>query len=361
MKSSCALLMMTLLGVVSPYRLALPGYHYEFPRDHFNHPDFQTEWWYYTGNLKAADGHRFGFELTFFRRAVARNPGDESPWKLDDLYVAHLALSDITGQRFYHTARLNRSGPGFAGADLADSRVWNGNWEADWKIPAPAGFSTSQELRAFDNDFTLDLQIESRKPPVIHGKDGVSQKAEGAGHASHYVSFTRLDTHGTIQVARKQYTVTGASWMDHEFFTHQLEDALAGWDWFSLQFDDSSELMLFRLRRKDGKADPYSAGTFIDARGNARHLSYGEFSLRPGEPWTSPVTKGVYPIAWNVAVPSLSIDVNVSTPLAAQEMTSSKGYTPSYWEGAIDVNGTKHGWGYLEMTGYAGTVGLGGL
>jgi predicted secreted hydrolase len=62
MKSRVACLVCVLFALPQPaaqYRTALPGYRYEFPRDHFNHPDFQTEWWYYTGNLKAADGHRF--------------------------------------------------------------------------------------------------------------------------------------------------------------------------------------------------------------------------------------------------------------------------------------------------------------
>jgi len=360
MKSSL-LVLAGLLSAVAPYRLALPGYHYEFPKDHFNHPDFQTEWWYYTGNLRAAGGHRFGFELTFFRRAVARNPGDESPWKLEDVYLAHLALSDITAQRYYHTSRLNRSGPGFAGADIGDARVWNGNWETLWKLPAPPGLATSQSLRAFHDTFTLDLQLESRKPPVIHGKDGVSQKGPGEGHASHYVSFTRLETTGVIQVGGQRYEVTGTSWMDHEFFTHQLEDAQAGWDWFSLQFDDNSELMLFRLRRKDGTVDPYSAGTFIDTRGVSRHLAQKDFSLVPGRTWTSPITKGVYPIGWKIAVPPLSLQLEVATPLDRQELTSEGRNTPTYWEGAIDVTGTKRGSGYLEMTGYAGAGSLGGL
>jgi predicted secreted hydrolase len=360
MKSSL-LLLAGLLSAAAPYRLALPGYPFEFPRDHFNHPDFQTEWWYYTGNLRAADGHRFGFELTFFRRAVARNPADFSPWKLDDVYVAHLALSDITGQRFYHASRLNRPGPGFAGAALRDALVWNGNWSARWTLPPPAGFSTVQSLRAFDADFSFNLGIESRKPPVIHGKRGVSQKAPGKGHASHYISFTRLDTNGVIEVGGKSYAVRGAAWMDHEFFTHQLDRGQAGWDWFSLQFDDNTELMLFRLRRKDGAIDPFSAGTFVDARGAARHLDQGDFSLEPGRTWKSEKTGAVYPLAWKIAVPSLSLRLDVTTPLDQQELTPQGGYTPVYWEGAVDVGGSRRGSGYLEMTGYAGSQGLTGL
>src|SRR5580698_4668692 len=118
-----------LLLVVYPlgaqYRNALPGYRYEFPRDNFNHPDFQTEWWYYTGNLRAADGHEFGFELTFFREALSREAQKASNWSALDAFVAHLALSDISSGKFPHRERLNRAGPGIAGVNSETGRIWN--------------------------------------------------------------------------------------------------------------------------------------------------------------------------------------------------------------------------------------------
>jgi predicted secreted hydrolase len=337
-----------------PYRLALPGYQYAFPRDHFNHPEYQTEWWYYTGNLRSADGKRFGFEMTFFRHGVDRSARAKNVWDVSDAWLAHLALSDIDGGRFFHTERLNRAGAGVAGADEAQQRVWNGNWQATWN-------GTAQKLQAVAEKFRVDLNVQSAKAPVIHGANGVSQKAEGAGRASHYVSLTRLVTRGTIAVEGKEYSVEGLTWMDHEFFTHQLETNQTGWDWFSLQFDDGSELMLFRLRRKDGSADPYSAGTYVDARGGSRHLTIGMFSLVPGKTWKSAETGAEYPIAWTVRVPPLGVDTAVSTRLLQQELT---GKSMAYWEGAVDVAGQKEGRavkgsGYLEMTGYAGPVRMG--
>src|SRR5438270_6856494 len=172
-------------------QIAVPGYRYQFPRDHFSHPAFQTEWWYYTGNLRARDGHRYGFELTFFRRAVDRSTPRSTPWDLDDAWLAHLALSDIDGGKFQHWERLNRSGPGIAGASQELGRVWNGNWKVQWD-------GSKQELQAITDRFTLRLTLDSKKPPVIHGQNGVSQKAAGAGHASHYISFTRLLATGTL-------------------------------------------------------------------------------------------------------------------------------------------------------------------
>jgi predicted secreted hydrolase len=338
------------------YRLALPDYRFEFPRDHFSHPEFQTEWWYYTGNLRTAKGRRFGFELTFFRQAVDRKPA-ETVWDLKDVWMAHLALSDIAGGQFLHSERFNRSGPGIAGADLKQARVWNGNWQTRWSFDPSILGGSAQRLEAVADRFSLDLTLKAEKGPVIHGKNGVSQKAEGAGKASHYVSFTRLNTTGSIVLDGTRFSVEGSSWMDHEFFSHQLGADQSGWDWLSLQMEDRSELMLFRLRRADGAVDPYSAGTYVDAQGRSRHLAAGEFSLTPGKTWTSGATGGRYPVEWTIEVPSLDFKAAVRTPLASQEITG----TTNYWEGAIDIDGTRlgkrqAGVGYLEMTGYAGRI-----
>src|SRR5579863_8240905 len=286
------------------FRLAVPGYHYEFPRDHFSHPEFQTEWWYYTGNVHTPQGGEFGFELTFFRRALKPEQSISGVWEARDLWMAHLALTDINATRFLYTERLNRSGPGLAGADASQARVWNGNWEARWK----AG-SNTQQLRAVAEHFALDLSLESRKQPAINGANGVSQKAAEPGRASHYISLTHLDARGVITVDGQPYQVEGLAWMDHEFFTQQLDPQQTGWDWLSLQLDDNSELMLFRLRHKDGSIDSYSAGTYVDPQGRTTHLSAGDFTMLPElQTWISSATGGVYPIAWTVRVPSLGID-----------------------------------------------------
>jgi predicted secreted hydrolase len=337
--------------LAAQYRMALPGYGYEFPRDHFNHPDFQTEWWYYTGNLKSSEGHRFGFELTFFRQAVSREPAKAGAWDMQDLYLAHLALSDLDGGKFYHAERTNRAGPGIAAVKESLGRIWNGNWQIQWH-------DSDQELSAIDQRFQLHFTLHPEKPPVIHGKDGVSQKAEGPGRASHYISLTRLETSGTIEVGGKRLQVAGNSWMDHEFFTHQLDSNQAGWDWLSLQLDDHTELMLFHIRRKDGSIDPYSAGTYVDATGKTAHLRFGDFKLESlGEKWLSPVTGATYPIHWKIAIPKLGVELEAKTPLASQELTGNTKLAPNYWEGAVVFSGKRSaqplsGVGYLEMTGY---------
>jgi predicted secreted hydrolase len=348
---AAALLFLFTATAVAQNRNALPGYRYQFPRDHFNHPDFQTEWWYYTGNVKSADGHRFGFELTFFRQAVDRDPKTADAWDVRDLYVAHLALSDLDSGKFLHAERTNRAGPGISGISEPDRRIWNGNWQVTWR-------GDDQALRATDDRFSLNLILQSAKPPVIHGENGVSQKADGPGRASHYISLTRLNTSGEIQLGGRKFQVTGTAWMDHEFFTHQLDTDQIGWDWMSIQLEDNTELMLFHIRRNDGSIDGHSAGTFVDASGNTTHLRKDEFTLEPlGLSWTSPNTHAVYPLRWKVSIPKLGIALQSSTSLPAQEFASLTGLLPAYWEGAMTFDGLKGGTpiggvAYLEMTGY---------
>ncbi len=352
-KAFCAAVLFAIFPALdTPYRVALPGYRYEFPRDFFAHPDFQTEWWYTTGNVTSSDGRSFGYELTFFRQAVSRDESLRGPWEVRDLYLAHLALSDLDGGHFYHAERINRAGPGIAGAGESGGKVWNGNWSAVWNNDA------TQQLAAQNNDFQFSFALKSEKPPVIHGENGISQKAEGVGRASHYFSQTRLATTGTIVLKGRRFNVSGFSWMDHEFFTHQLTADQAGWDWFSIQLEDKTELMLFILRRKDGTIDSFSAGTYVDAAGKPAHLRAADFSLQPqGAVWKSPATGAAYPIQWNVSVPKLRVSLVAKTKLAQQELTGTTKFAPNYWEGAMEFSGTRantaiRGAGYLEMTGY---------
>jgi predicted secreted hydrolase len=324
---------------------ALPGYHYQFPRDHFDHPAFRTEWWYYTGNVHDARGHRYGFELVFFRQGEHRDPAaNPSAWRVDDLYLAHLALTDIDGARFHSYQRLNRAGPGVAGIDAAAGRIWNGNWDVRWNTATGA-----QTLTAIAAGVRLSLELTPAKRLVIHGENGISVKGGEPGQASHYVSFPRLAVAGELNGA----SVTGTAWMDHEWFSNQLAPTQRGWDWFSVQLDDGTELMLFELRRLDGTIDPHSSGTFIARDGRARHLARADFDLQPAAWWTSPRTGARYPIRWRITVPSLSIVLDCAAAVDNQELAGEGDATPSYWEGAVVYSGTHRGVGYLEMTGYA--------
>jgi predicted secreted hydrolase len=184
---------------------------------------------------------------------------------------------------------------------------------------------------------------------VIQGENGLSVKGAGIGQASHYVSFPRLAVEGQLNGA----SVTGTAWMDHEWFSHQLAPDQRGWDWFSVQLDNGTELMLFQLRRMDGTIDPYSSGTYIAKDGRSTHLKRADFQLEPLAWWTSPKTGAKYPTRWRIRVPSLAIELECAAAVDAQELAAGDETAPSYWEGAVVYTGTHTGVGYLEMTGYA--------
>jgi predicted secreted hydrolase len=237
MKSKLCIFAIALLNTsgAAPWKFAEPGFRFQFPRDHFNHSEYQTEWWYYTGNVRSREGHRFGFELTFFRSSLGITAGErEMPavWRADPIFLAHLALSDLDGHEFYHDERINRAGPGLAGVDAARERYWNGNWRVQW------GAGEDQKLQAVTDEVDLSLSLHPLKPAVIHGQNGVSVKGPQPGETSHYISFTRLSADGRIGLRGKTYDVLGTAWMDHEFFSEPPDTGLAGWDWLSVQLDN---------------------------------------------------------------------------------------------------------------------------
>jgi predicted secreted hydrolase len=194
--------------------------------------------------------------------------------------------------------------------------------------------------------------------------DGVSQKGPEKGEASHYTSFTRLESQGSLSRGGKEIAVTGTSWMDHEFFTEKQDPNLTGWDWFAIQLDNGEELMLYRLRLKSGEVSPFSSGTLVDVKGQAHHLSQKDFRLTPGTKWISPASKASYPVEWKLEIPSEAIVLSEVTPLKQQEIYTPKSVSPGYWEGAVEYSGVAHGrpakgTGYLEMTGYLAPLRLG--
>ncbi len=339
------------------WKEAAPGYAFVFPRDHASHPDFKIEWWYYTGNLKTADGRRFGYQVTFFRVGIDHTPVNPSTWAVRDLYMTHLAVSDAQGSRYRFAQKLTRGGPGLAGAKVDTYYTWNEDWSAGL-----TGTGQQHALKASDKQVGIDLLLDEGKPPAIHGLNGINQKGAREGNASHYYSLTRMPTRGTLTIDGERFTVSGQSWMDHEFSTSFLEPEQRGWDWFSIQLSDNRELMLYRMRRADGSHDPRSSGTLIDAAGKTTHLSNGDFTLTPGRSTFTSKNGAVYPTEWTIAVPAHKIALTVTTPLADQELSLVQSTGIAYWEGIIDVAGRSGsqavtGAGYLEMTGYHGSLG----
>ena len=342
-------------GATQSWRLASPTYELSFPRDHAAHPDYRIEWWYYTGNLSTREGRRFGYQLTFFRVGVDPNPVNPSQWTVRDLHMAHLAITDIDGGVHRVAERLNRTGVGWAGASTDRLDVWNENWRV-------TASDRTHRLQAMDANqsgrLLLDLRLDSDMEPVLHGDQGFSQKGEDIGNASHYYSFTRLTTQGRLEVDGEAFDVTGISWMDHEFGSSFLEADQAGWDWFSIQLNDGTDLMVYTLRDLDGRADIRSSGTVVTSEG-ITHLKSDDVRLSPRRRWISSVSGAAYPVDWHIDIPSLGLKLEVSAAIDAQELVTAQSTGVTYWEGAVGATGTHDGVsvsgeGYLEMTGYAG-------
>lgn len=325
---------------------------FSFPLDYGSHPDFQTEWWYYTGNLQTKDGAHFGFELTFFRRALlppADRPTRTSDLAADQVYMAHFALTDVQANHFYFQEQFSRGAGGLAGATGQPSyKVWLN----DWQVAQSA--NSIYHLTAASGDFAIDLTLNDLKGPILQGDRGYSQKGPGFGDASYYFSQTRLLSSGTVRVGGATSEVNGFSWMDHEYSTSALSAGQVGWNWFALQLDDGSELTVYTIRRSDGSIDPYSRGVIINQDGSIIALSAKDFTIASKASWKSPGSGAVYPAQWTVDVPRENLVLNVTPYIPDQELRVSF----TYWEGAVKVSGSRNGVqvsgsGYVELTGYA--------
>lgn len=338
------------------FRLALPGYEFEFPRDHGSHPDYRTEWWYYTGHLRTESGKRYGFEVTFFRVGVVAPVEAGVPkatnWDLQQVMPAHFAITDVAGKSFRYYEKLNRASPFTADAMSGRLDVFNEGWRATTN---PDG---SWKLVAAEGKDAIDLTLRSIKPPAVHGLNGVSVKAVGlnsssTSSASHYYSMTRLEVEGTVNGE----SATGQAWMDHEFGSAALRENQQGWDWFSIQLDNDAEIMLYVIRRTDGTPDVTSSGSIVTSDGDVIPLRRDQMRITPLSRWKSKKSGATYPMGWRVELPPFGVTLTLQPLLREQELITKGSTRITYWEGAVDVTGSfdgnaVRGEGYVEMTGY---------
>jgi predicted secreted hydrolase len=361
-------------GDTAGFERALEPRPFRFPEDHGPHPGFRTEWWYLTGHLEAEDAaavgdpsgagarREFGFQLTFFRSALAPDaPGRDSAWSTNQLWMGHFALTDVGSGRHLHEERFARGAAGLAGAEADPFRVWLEDWELARLPGAPpregSGSAFPFRLRAslaHGPEAGLDLVLEEGKAPVLQGDRGLSQKGPEPGNASFYLSWTRMPVRGSVRIDGEALDVRGEAWMDREWSTSALGDVHRGWDWFSLQLDDGRELMFFELRRRDGARDPLNHGALVAADGGWRRLEGSEVELEVLGRWSSPLDGATYPSGWRLRVPGEALDLVLTPRVPDQEMNVSF----RYWEGALEVEGTAAGRpvggrGYAELTGYA--------
>jgi predicted secreted hydrolase len=361
---------------------------FEFPRDHGSHPEYRQEWWYVTGNLDSTGGERFGFQLTFFRFALAPEgavhsaatvassavqgaqapqvargvpevqvtqgaqpvlPGVGSAWRTGQIYMAHFAITDAAHKQFRFMQKLSRGAVGLAGARNPPLQVWIDDWSLRTVDPEGAHWT----LRAAESGYELVLDAQVLQPPVLNGEQGFSRKSNDPGSASYYYSIPRVAVRGRVVRDGKPLEVQGLAWVDREWGSGSLSSAEQGWDWFALQLQDGTALMFYSMRNHDGSRDPNSAGTWISAAGQSQRLSRDQVQIDVLDYWKNP-RGDRYPSHWRVRVPTEGIDVDVRPVLANQELITST----RYWEGAVDVTGASAGQktagrGYVELVGYA--------
>ena len=343
-------------GDTTGYRRASEVRDFTFPADHGPHPGYKTEWWYVTGNLDADTGRHIGYELTIFR--IAMTPPDATPvrlasadsststWATNQYYMAHFALTDATGQTFYDFERFSRGAAGLAGAQASPFRVWL----EDWSMTGTETDAFPMRLRAQQGDVGLDVTLRPQKPPVYQGDRGLSQKGPGAGNASYYYSYTRLAADGTVRLGADTLQVTGQSWLDREWSTSALGEDQVGWDWFALQFEDGRDLMYYQLRNRDSSPSTYSEGVLVGPNGEKTAITREDVTVEVQDRWTTPDGQRTYPVAWRLRVPGQAIDLRIEAVMNDQELDAAV----RYWEGAVRVDGSAAGRGYVEMTGYGG-------
>jgi predicted secreted hydrolase len=329
-----------------------------FPKDHGSHPEFRTEWWYFTGNLADPSKKRFGYQLTFFRQGILFKSKDPShPWAIRDIYLAHFTLTDVSAGQFWYADRASRKGPGLSGAAEEGMHIWLLSWIAKME-------RDKIKLEARHQGMELSLDLVPRKPLVFHGKNGLSQKGPMEGQASYYFSYTDLEAKGVIKTPQSQTPIRaeGISWFDHEFGSNQLTPDQVGWDWFSLHLSDGQDLMIYFLRRKDGTVEPSSSGTLVTRSGDSVHLKLPDMNVEVVDHWKSPKSGGKYPSRWRMKVPIAKIEMEINSLVPSQELLTEGSTGVIYWEGAVAGKGTSAGRpitceGYVELTGYAGSLG----
>ncbi len=335
-----------------------------FPRDHGPHPDHKTEWWYYTGHLEAAPERLLGFQLTFFRTAILPAgaekdwPPSPSAWRTRQIYLAHAAVSDLGQEQFHHCDGVAREAIGMAGGhhEKGVTSIHFRDWSAGIE-------ETRHTLRARCGDFLFELVLTPRKPPTLHGNAGHSIKGKDPRSSSCYYSITRLAAEGKVELKGQTFKVAGSAWMDHEFSSAPLEEDLQGWDWFSLQFTDGTELMIYLMRHPDGSFSPASGGTYVTETWESIGLTGEAVHLEVLDRWRSPDSGALYPSGWRIRIPSLELDLFIQPNMRQQEMRTEGSTAVTYWEGSVSVEGTgkggslKTGRGYVELTGYKESMG----
>ncbi len=308
-----------------------------FPRDDGPHSAF-IEWWYYTGHLFTEAGHGYGFEFVVFK-------GERNGMPFG--YASHFAVTDNLRGKFVYDERIAPINP--ADSTSTEDAVFDLQ-VGDWRMWGGDG---DDRLLASMPGFAMALRLSPDKAPALHDGDGYIDY--GDGQASYYYSRTRMGIAGSLAVDGVTLPVTGDAWMDHQWGDfNTFEDG--GWDWFSLQLDDGSDLMLYVITTVDGTPRIVD-GSLVAPDGALTVLDGDDFSIEPNGTWTSPHTGITYPSSWTISLSAEQLAVTVTPSLPDQELDTTASTGVVYWEGEVTVSGTRAGvpiagLGYVELTGY---------
>ncbi len=324
---------------------------FKFPEDYAAHNEYKIEWWYFTGNVQTEDGHKFGYQFTIFRNGLSFDTTRNSSFSSNNLYLAHFAISDITNNKFYFTEKTVREAVDLAGTTVSPFRVFIENWEIKAKFNNYNYLMPEFSIVAKDSNFAIDLTLTPQKKMVLHGNQGLSDKSYEKGNSSYYYSFTNLKTEGNISIGDESFQIEGKSWFDREFSTSALSVNQRGWNWFSLQLEDSTEIMCFELRDNQNKQD-FAKGTYISSDGKTEFIKATDFTITPVSYFTSN-TGTKYPSKWKFEYKTQNIFLEIETQIPNQELN----VFTKYYEGSVKFKGTKNnrkiaGSGYVELTGY---------
>lgn len=343
------------------FRVPQPGNTFSFPSDHGSHPEFKVEWWYFTGHLWGPKNERYGFQVTFFRRAGTPVSDSKAPiserFQTREIHLLHLALLDVNSGKFIHSERMARAG-WETEARVGSFFVRFGDTRAQMDDSDSPTISLTARIR---NEASLNLKLQPQKPLVVFGDNGISRKGDSPTAASWYLTYPRLETTGSIAQAGVEIPVRGQVWMDHEISSSQLTPEQSGWDWAGIQLDDGREIMSYRLRRKDGSTDPASSLVWIEKSGKLTPQNANEFQWDQGGKWKSPHSGAAYPLPALIQTTDPAsgkrLHLRIEPLLLDQELQSQLTGIP-YWEGACRViqDGKTVGSAYLELTGYAGSL-----
>ncbi len=289
-----------------------------FPRDYGSHNNFRNEWWYFSGNLTDKKGRRFGYEFTIFRNALAWSKTDIK-FESDQRYMAHFAVTDLSNNKFYYKEKLSLGTENLAGATSDPLKFWLSDWMVQGSYKNKNYTEPDFHIKAATEKYSVDLNLSSIKPVVLQGDNGISCKGPGSDNFSHYYSLTRISTNGRVEINGEQFDVSGFSWMDREWSNASLGRNELGWNWFSIQLNNNSEIMFYQFHGKKNTNNKFDQGAIILENGKSEKLKSEDVKIEVTGYWQSKI-RSVYPSGWKFSIPSRNINLTLTPSVKDQEL-----------------------------------------